>query len=156
MCCQSPTANDVRNMDFFGTCSTLTNPTDETDEILNLQLTYETLVFILTLIKVIEHRCSNQIHNPLMQSLHYGQIIYNVRCLPVMDEQLHMGDDNGARHTDDATPPKGCLFQPSGKRSDVPCGDSNEYADRLGTASAAMEHIVDFILTRYKPESHNE
>ncbi|KIO19174.1 hypothetical protein M407DRAFT_31193 [Tulasnella calospora MUT 4182] len=41
-------------------------------------LTYETALFVLTLIKVIEHRTSNQIHNPLMKSLHYGQIIYYV------------------------------------------------------------------------------
>ncbi|KIO26690.1 hypothetical protein M407DRAFT_24004 [Tulasnella calospora MUT 4182] len=41
-------------------------------------LTSETVVFVLTLIKVVEHRTSNQIHNPLLKSLHYGQIIYNV------------------------------------------------------------------------------
>ncbi|KIO26688.1 hypothetical protein M407DRAFT_24002 [Tulasnella calospora MUT 4182] len=41
-------------------------------------LTSETVVFVLTLIKVLEHRASNQINNPLMDSLHYGQIIYNV------------------------------------------------------------------------------
>ncbi|KIO19176.1 hypothetical protein M407DRAFT_150197 [Tulasnella calospora MUT 4182] len=46
-------------------------------------LTYEAALFVLTLIKVVEHRTSNQIHNPLMKSLHYGQIIYYVVIIAV-------------------------------------------------------------------------
>lgn len=60
---------------------TLTEPTKY-----NLQLTFETTVFVLTLIKLVEHRASHQIQDPLMKSLHYGQIIYNVVSLQLMHQ----------------------------------------------------------------------
>ncbi|KIO19178.1 hypothetical protein M407DRAFT_31195 [Tulasnella calospora MUT 4182] len=127
-------------------------------------LTSETVVFVLTLIKVIEHRASNQINNPLMDSLHYGQIIYNVVIIgaialfdllssaPSLQLQLsskhvlHVGDDNRAGDANDAASAKSCLFQPTAKRNVVLCRDGCEYADSLGTTKTAMEQIADGVL----------
>lgn len=43
----------------------------------------ETIMFILTIIKVIEDRRTDQFNNPLMESLYYGQLIYNVVIIVV-------------------------------------------------------------------------
>lgn len=43
----------------------------------------ETVMFILTLIRVIEDHKPDQINNALMRSLYYGQIIYNVVIIAV-------------------------------------------------------------------------
>ncbi|KIO26150.1 hypothetical protein M407DRAFT_24581 [Tulasnella calospora MUT 4182] len=43
----------------------------------------ETVMFTLTIIKVIQDRKSDHFNNPLMKSLYYGQIIYNVVIIAV-------------------------------------------------------------------------
>lgn len=43
----------------------------------------ETIMFILTMIKLVEDRRTDQVHNPLMESLYYGQLIYSVVIIVV-------------------------------------------------------------------------
>lgn len=46
-------------------------------------LSSETVVFGLTMVKVVEQRANDRTYNPLMNSLHYGQVIYNVVIIAI-------------------------------------------------------------------------
>lgn len=56
--------------------------TSKADSIRGSQLSSETVVFVLTMVKVVEQRANDRTYNPLMNSLHYGQVIYNVVSSP--------------------------------------------------------------------------
>ncbi|KAG9046883.1 hypothetical protein FS837_003498 [Tulasnella sp. UAMH 9824] len=102
----------------------------------------ETVMFILTLTKVIEDRKSDPINNALMRSLYYGQIIYNV---------LNMGTNNCNRHTNDAASAEGRQHGVSPKHDDVLRRDRVQHTDRLGATRFSNGPVQHRIFARRPP-----